>query len=345
MGSSPKAPPPRSYQGEMFEALRAQAAIMPELMALERRYVPEMQKLQMEGYRGQMIGLNQMFKDFNPEMGQRALEYTRSIQPAMTAAATQSKESYMAGMGSDAKRVLSAMGRQAVDEVERGGVLGDKERMFAEDAARRAGSARGVIGGNQGLAMELLTSHQMEQNRIDRGRKFATDYFNLEKGVTDTGLSTYGSTYMGGINSLSPMNMLGLSRQGQTELGPSFFKPENNYNSNLIGANQNMQFQAAAAKAAGQNQLMGAGIGAIGMMACWVARCVYGEDNIKWMVFREWLLTDAPSWFRELYLSKGERFADFIKDKPFIKSIVKKAMDIVVERELSKQEKVIFINL
>ena len=65
---------------------------------------------------------------------------------------------------------------------------------------------------------------------------------------------------------------------------------------------------------------------------CWVARLVYGEDNPRWMVFRDWLLNESPSWFRSLYIKYGERFANSIKDMPLAKSIVKSMMDIIVRK-------------
>src|SRR4051812_854813 len=42
---------------------------------------------------------------------------------------------------------------------------------------------------------------------------------------------------------------------------------------------------------------------------CWVARAVYGEDNPRWLLFRDWLTQDSPAWFHALYLRHGERFA------------------------------------
>lgn len=67
---------------------------------------------------------------------------------------------------------------------------------------------------------------------------------------------------------------------------------------------------------------------------CWVARLVYGETNPKWMVFRDWLLEDANPWFRNAYLKYGERFAEFIKDMPIAKAIVRSLMDTVVRKRL-----------
>jgi hypothetical protein len=60
---------------------------------------------------------------------------------------------------------------------------------------------------------------------------------------------------------------------------------------------------------------------------CWVAREIYGVNNPKWLQFREWLLTKAPDWFRNLYLSRGERFALWVKNYPRIKSLIRVWMD------------------
>ena len=66
--------------------------------------------------------------------------------------------------------------------------------------------------------------------------------------------------------------------------------------------------------------------------ACWVAREVYGVENPQWLLFRAWLLTEAPAWLREAYLAHGEEFAAWIHDKPVMKALVKSLMDQVVER-------------
>ena len=42
------------------------------------------------------------------------------------------------------------------------------------------------------------------------------------------------------------------------------------------------------------------------------------------------MLKKAPSWLRWLYKKYGESFANFIKDKPFIKDRIKKLMDKVI---------------
>lgn len=63
---------------------------------------------------------------------------------------------------------------------------------------------------------------------------------------------------------------------------------------------------------------------------CWVARAVYGETDGKWLIFRTWLMNQAPDWFQKLYMTYGERFAVYVKRYPWLKKIVKYFMDKVV---------------
>src|SRR4249919_1674666 len=65
---------------------------------------------------------------------------------------------------------------------------------------------------------------------------------------------------------------------------------------------------------------------------CWVARAVYGEDNPRWMLFREWLLNDAPRWFRDLYVRHGQSVARWITPHERVKSVVRHWMDFVIAR-------------
>ena len=61
--------------------------------------------------------------------------------------------------------------------------------------------------------------------------------------------------------------------------------------------------------------------------SCWVARAVYGEHNPRWLVFRWWLFTRAPGWFRRAYLRHGERVAAGLRHKPFLRSVLRRWMD------------------
>jgi hypothetical protein len=128
-------------------------------------------------------------------------------------------------------------------------------------------------------------------------------------------------------------SVLGQAQQGAAgQMGPQLFDP--NVGINMAMQRQSNQFgllgAQAQADAANRSSFMdfAGGLGAAAITKyCWVAREVYGIENPKWLMFRAWLLNDAPSWFRNLYIKHGERFAKFISNKPVLKTIIRKWMN------------------
>lgn len=131
---------------------------------------------------------------------------------------------------------------------------------------------------------------------------------------------------MGG-NVFDPNAGVNLALQNASNLG--------NYQAATYGAQAGAQGAIAAGMMQGIGSAIGgfAGGGFVNPFAkkkpdtCWVAREVYGEENPRWIQFREWLMVKAPSWFRKLYIKYGEGFAKWIKNKPRIKNLIRKWMD------------------
>jgi hypothetical protein len=176
-----------------------------------------------------------------------------------------------------------------------------------------------------------------EQAMLGADRAYALQQAGQQQGITaaSLGLIGFGQTpYALGLGA----QQQGIS-QGQMGMGPQLFDPSAGINLGLQNAANLGNYQAATygARAAAQGQIAGATIGALGQMGaaavpkipgfCWVAREVYGEENPKWLMFREWLFSKAPAWFRNLYIKYGERFAEFISNKPKLKSLIRRWMD------------------
>ena len=77
-------------------------------------------------------------------------------------------------------------------------------------------------------------------------------------------------------------------------------------------------------------------IASIAMFGCWIAREVYGDNDMRWFIFRTWLYHKSPRWFYKLYLTHGEKYAKFISNKPLLKWCTKQLMDLVVEGKRKK---------
>ena len=72
------------------------------------------------------------------------------------------------------------------------------------------------------------------------------------------------------------------------------------------------------------------GMGGGGMGMCWVAREVYGPTDPRWLLFRAWLLAEAPTWLVDLYAQHGEMAAEWIHDKPAAKALLRVFMDSAI---------------
>jgi hypothetical protein len=69
------------------------------------------------------------------------------------------------------------------------------------------------------------------------------------------------------------------------------------------------------------------------VVVCWVARAAFGATDIRWLIFRAWLMDDAPAWFRGLYLLYGELFGAWLTDRPRARSLVRTAMMPAIRRK------------
>jgi hypothetical protein len=62
-------------------------------------------------------------------------------------------------------------------------------------------------------------------------------------------------------------------------------------------------------------------------LLCWVARAVYGVENPRWLMFRAWLLEDAPKWMVRLYIRHGAAFAEWLEGRDTLKAMIRRFMD------------------
>ena len=284
------------------------------------------QMTQLEGQKG-TAGLFELLEEQSTRAGalqREQLQLQReSDVGALQEFAPQVVEAYR-GADPYSTEIAESMSRKAM------GQLTPEEERNVQQRSRQASLARGRIGDSSSLAAEAL-------GRSDYTAQFAQPAFSMNRQLAgDVGMTILGrpSSAIGLGN-----QMLGQATAGaQGQMGPQLFDPNMGINMALQQRGQDVTFQGMQAQANAARQSSGGGLmdfaGSIGsamIMSCWVAREVYGIENPKWLEFREWMLNDAPSWLRNLYLKYGERTAKFISNKPRIKSIIRKWMNTKIK--------------
>ena len=348
MGSTKVNMPPAPKYGETSkEILKTQLELAPQLHASEQVYQPLYQTLQDRIQKQAAEAQIGLYRELQPEYSRledayqteqqrqqlqglqsRASEYVRSFQQATgVAPIVQGMQSYAAELQAQ---------RPQYD-------ISPEEQRAIDQQVRSAYAARGVALGDQAALSEVLNRQQfqrqrrMEEDQLQAQRQ--TMAANLGMGIQQQATPAMQSFYQ------QPMyagtfagNAVQQALLGQQQAGPQYFNPESQTGFGLAGGVYNAKVQGAIGQAQANAAKFGAVTGAIGQIgaagiraACWVAREVYGESNPRWMMFRHWLFTLAPEWFRNLYIKFGERFAKFISNKPALKSFIRSWMDSRIE--------------
>ena len=266
------------------------------------------------------------------------LEQRRAQQASRQASLARGREM---GQGSFYDEMLARQAEE-LNKQERQVALGSQ--LLGQEAGMRGerlGQGAGMLQGSEALAaqrrleqlqrMELGAGFIGQEEGIQSGR--FGQAFSMNRALAgDLGAAILGRpSYATQLGSQT----LGAAQQGaQQSPGPKLY--DSNMGLNMAMMDQQNQFgllgaqaQANATQSANKSQMVGQiAAAAIG---CWVAREVYGIENPKWIQFRNWMLNDSPSWFRNLYIKYGERFAKFISNKPALKNIIRKWMNTKIK--------------
>ena len=268
----------------------------------------------------------------------------------------------------EASRARSTMMGRTFDQ---SGAIAEAEARVAEDNQRKMqnrGFAQSVLGQESGIqtsdntrsmqADQFNVASQMDAEKLRESLRqqgllgyldAASRVSQLEnQGQLDPFQAILGRS--GGGSLQAGQSVFGQAGYGLNS-GPAYLNPESGLgyiqNQATNAANMyNAQVGANATRSAGMmggigalggGLLSGAGAAASGGATllgglCWVAREVYGEHNPAWLLFRKWMLNDSPSLFRKAYIKYGERFANFISDKPRLKARIRSWMDSKIGR-------------
>ena len=340
MGSKAKVPQPnpeadyQQYVTEGGNALRAQDILLRKQIGYEAGLQPLLTAQQMSSLKGQAQGLFGLYGDLYEPAQAMQKRYAGDQLTMLGGLGAQATGAALGSLDPTTRGIYDTFGQQALSDLQMGSSLSAAETTQAQQAARAAGAARGVSFSRQGTDLEVLNTYGMGQRRLQQRQGVAQQAYQMGVDQQKIGLQGFLTPAFASSQQFGLQGMVQGAQASYAGLGDSsFLTPESQYLANIRANRIQMETSIQSANAARSGAIWGgvaSGIGAA-IGKCWVAREVYGKDNPEWVVFRNWLESEAPEWLDTLYTEEGERFASFISDKPLLKSVVKMAMDLVVK--------------
>lgn len=255
MGSKKvKAPPPRDYKKEMLDAMSAQEAIQPRLLALEQQYMPLWQEAQRKALLGQQNIQNELYAQQIPKSAELTSQYASAMAPAFGQIGASARSAYEQTLDPSVRGLLGGLGQQAQEGLTLGSALSQAETQQAQQAARAAMAARGLTG-NQALAAEVLNTYGMGQARQTQRQQLAASVYGMGQSAAQQSMGLYGGTMLGAAQGFSPASAYQMAGLANQALGPQFFQPESQYNAALITANRKEEMDAQIANAQSRSAL------------------------------------------------------------------------------------------
>lgn len=366
MPTPPPAPRPVDPGQSALEFTRAMAdpVLQGQILASEQMYRPQYTQLELndintllQGGGGQMglLGLQDVASRQAAGIGQELTSAQRAADIADVEALGGRATSALRAADPMQQAIVNQLNALAADRYAASGRLSPQEMRGAQQAARLGGLARGRVGDVSTVASEVLNREQALAARRQEALQAAQMAFAANQATAaDPFQAILGRPAQApGMGMASTQFAAGLAGQ---PLGPNLFDPNAginlalqqnanlaNYQSSLYGA----QAGYAGATNQGRGAMIGGIVGGLGALGggiaggigaaagCWVAREVFGNENPMWLLFRQWLFENSPDWFFNLYIKHGEKFAQFISDKPLIKWAIRKWMTGIVERKFA----------
>jgi hypothetical protein len=291
--AAPAAPP--SVQETSAQAIQAQIDALPKILEAQKQYGGQFSELNLQelGQYGPQFA--ELALKLQEEYGPRFAEIERSLSPELAGA-------------QDTLKNFFAQTDDAEYASLRPGLLED---------VRSAQSMRGIGAISPlGSIDESVQLQRLKQSLKDRRLNVA--------------LSTAGRVPIGGMPTVQ-----GQTGSGQAQIQnvnpASIFDYQqglNNFNASIFGTQANIfgTQSNAVTQRRGQNiSMINTGMSSVGTaIGCWVAAELFGGwYEPKTVMARFYVNFISPSWFKKIYLKYGERFAEFIKNKPILKKMIK----------------------
>jgi len=258
-----KAPPPRDYAQETRDTLRTQLDLAPEKYAAEAQFAPKYQALTIDLLKQATPELLKLYEEqIAPAMGRteaasRAMSRAGDI--ADIARLGPQARAAIQGANPEQARIADILAANATSNLLAGSRLTPEQQRMAQQQARMASTARGMVQGPQAAFQEALRSQMMGAGLQQQRQQQAM-------GALQAGQGVYGDVFQQvlGRPSQAFAGSQGFLGQAQGFNPGALFNPESAYAQNIYAGNQQAISAARAASAAATSGLIGAGLGALG---------------------------------------------------------------------------------
>lgn len=306
--------PTRNMGQEVTETLETQLKLAPDVYEATAKYSPLYSALELKNFRESLTGDDGMLALYENEIApamQRGQAASSAGDVAMLEQLGPRAVAAMEGADPETKMLLDEMTRQAMEELQMGAKLDPSLAREVTQGIRGGQAARGLGMGTSDVTEETVARALQAERLRGLRRDFAGRVYGMRKaGGIDPAMVILGRPAQGG-------NLIGQGAAGaqQASANVNFDPMQNPYAQDYWNTVYNAR---SAAKIAGNNanaaiwgSVIESGAQAAGAAAgaCWVARAVYGNSDLRWVDFREWLLNYASEKFRGWYLQNGERYA------------------------------------
>jgi hypothetical protein len=293
--------------------------------ALQRQYGPIFDQLNAESQKRNAMSSASNDRDVlagpGKELIAQALEAAKAYDPEYFATRENTAAGVNKLMSHASANLDGGLSATERDEIGRGLALEGDRRGTAN-----APSQLDTVGNAMKFGAAGRARDEANQNALSRAIQASTAFLPASKSNVDVfQVATGKPSANPNDNRFGTTNNSNASSNAQALLSTGSSMWQTNANN---AAQLNLQNDQQNDWGTRLGQISGA-VGSVGKLMmggaamCWIAREVYGADNIRWMIFRNWLTSKAPKWFYNWYMKNGASFAKWIADKPILKAGIK----------------------
>ncbi len=267
---------PRNFTTEMLQTLKGYQQTAPGYLSLEQQYQPQYANLHNQVNATSLFGTDTggVHTPGSLELGSQANTYNRTsdvgdvsmLGPSVTAAQLNANPYLAGGLQNLYGRmnnspILNALNQQAQGQLAQNGQLSNEDLRNATQQSRTGFADRGMFGGNQSLAGDILGRQSLVDARRAQAQQLAgsvqglnnqqNDFVGRGSQIFSTALADPFSVLLGRTG--GAYGGQGGSGTQQIGTGSQLFNPTNPYAGDIYGSNQNLAYTQNVNNANAQN--------------------------------------------------------------------------------------------